>query len=361
MPNNRIHYACQRVGIAPLGSTSYTTVRGLQSVGMTTTFNLTQAFELGQIAVYENIEGIPDIECTFNKVLDGYAPVYTLVTQTAAGLGGSATLIGRSTAQCSAAVGIYSDTANSSDGTAISTVTLSGLYVSSVGYTMNINDNAVENVTCVGNNRIWIASASMTWLDSPFAANDDSPRALSGSGGVNRREDFLFGANGSLLPKQIPGISSDYTNVLSGTSYSAHVQSVAATVNLGREDLFELGRKGNYNKYVRFPVQVTCAIGITSVSGDLVSASEEGLYSEGGSCGKYNLTNERILIKMCEGLRIDLGSLNKLSSVNITGGDAGGGNQEITYNYTNFNDFTVYHPQDPNWGTTGFTATGSAV
>ncbi len=355
--NNRVHYACERVGIAPLGSSSYTTVAGLQSIGMTTTFNLTQAFELGQLAIYENIEGIPDIECTFTKLLDGYSPVYCLMTQNAA-VGGAATLIGRSTSSASVAMGIYSDVALSSNGAAISNVVMSGLYPSSVGYTININDNAQEAVTCVGHNRIWMSAASVTWLDSPFADNNHTPRSISGSGGINRREDFLLGVSGCILPKSIAGVPSDGRLTLSNNTYPVHLQNVNASVNLGREDLFELGRQGAYNRYVRFPVQVTCTIGIISVSGDNVSASENGLYSSGGSCGRYNLTDEQIVIKMCEGLRLDLGQKNKLASVNIAGGDTGGGNQEITYTYNNWNDFTVFHPNDPNWGTAGFTATG---
>lgn len=358
MPNNRVFYACQRLGVAPCGSTAFDTIHGVQSVGMTTTFNLQQAFELGQLAIYENIEGIPDIEMTIEKVLDGYAPVYTLVTQAGST---SASLTGRSAAKCTMALGIYSDTANSSTGDAISTVQLSGVYVSSVGYTANINDRVKESVTLVGNNRVWIAAASMTWSDDPFVGNNNVPLAIAGSGGVQNREDVLFGTNGSLLPRNIPGIAANGTNTLAGGSYSAHIQSIATSVNLGREDLFELGRKGNYHRYVRFPVSVTTAIGITSVSGDMVSALEDGLYSEGGSCGRYNLQDQRIILKLCEGLRVDLGTKNKLASVNTTGGDTGGGNVEITYNYQNFNDFTVYHPEDPNAAMDGFAATGSIV
>ncbi len=39
MANRRIFYACQAVGIAADGTTSYQEVRGLQSVGINTTFN----------------------------------------------------------------------------------------------------------------------------------------------------------------------------------------------------------------------------------------------------------------------------------------------------------------------------------
>ncbi len=58
--NDRIFYACQAVAITNQGDDIVAApdlVHGLQSVGMTTNFNLEQAFELGQIEIYENIEG----------------------------------------------------------------------------------------------------------------------------------------------------------------------------------------------------------------------------------------------------------------------------------------------------------------
>ena len=55
---------------------------GVQSVGITTTFNLEQVFELGQLAIYENVEGTPDVEVTMSKVLDGYIPLFCLATAT---------------------------------------------------------------------------------------------------------------------------------------------------------------------------------------------------------------------------------------------------------------------------------------
>ena len=81
--NDRIFYACQAVSIQPLTSPNASVgymVHGLQSVGVTTNFNLEQAFELGQIEIYENIEGTPDVEITLEKVLDGYPLVYHLAT-----------------------------------------------------------------------------------------------------------------------------------------------------------------------------------------------------------------------------------------------------------------------------------------
>ena len=66
MANNRIFYAVQQVGLKPDGgyyhADAFRALHGVQSVGMTTNFNLSQVFELGQISIYENIEDIPDVE-----------------------------------------------------------------------------------------------------------------------------------------------------------------------------------------------------------------------------------------------------------------------------------------------------------
>ena len=66
MANNRVFYACEAVGIAVEGGdvSSATEVRGLQSVGINTTFNLTQVFEIGMLGLYQNIEGVADVEVT---------------------------------------------------------------------------------------------------------------------------------------------------------------------------------------------------------------------------------------------------------------------------------------------------------
>ena len=54
-----------------------------------------------------------------------------------------------------------------------------------------------------------------------------------------------------------------------------------------------------------------------------------------------NLSDETILIKLCDGTQIDLGTKNKLSSVSYGGGDAGGGNVTTTFDFITFNKLSV--------------------
>ena len=365
--NNRVYYAIQQVAIAPDSSApdqgaAFKAVHGVQSVGITTTFNLEQVFELGQISIYENVEGTPDVEVTLSKVLDGYIPLYCMATAMYAS---SPALANRNAANVKSFVqlGIWNEANNQSAGQtdtyADSVVEMSGLVVSSVGYNFPLDDNFSEDVTMVGNYKVWKSGTatntvsadcgvtyypSGTGLAGQFGGNDDAP---VGEGGVNRRENIQFATattynsgDYTVIPQDIPGVIS---NGVKGTN--ARISSITASVDLGREDIFELGAKLPYAKTVTFPVEVTCDFEVTTVSGDLINALDD--CTEAGACNtKQNLNERPIRIATCEGLRLWLGKKNKLSSVTYGGGDAGGGNATVTYSYSNFNDFTVMHSGD---------------
>lgn len=355
MANNRIYYAVHAVGIKEHDSGSAAPfVHGVQSVGITTNFNLQQVFELGQLAIYENIEDLPDVEVSLTKVLDGYPLIFHLTTTEAT----APTLNGRSNARSTVVLEIYDDTYQSADGTPASVVECSGMYISSVTYNFPLDDSFTEDVTIVGNNKVWANDPNAT-VALPDAVGINIPASITGnadeptgSGGVNRREDLLFGGTGAtgngielydlcLLPQDIPGIHASGWNIDNGSSYGAHLAGITVSADFGRTDINELGRKGPYHKTVDFPLEVTTEIEVTSHSGDLVSAREEGILTNGD-----NLSNRSIRICTKEGTRIFLGNKNKLSSVNYAGGDAGGGNVSTTYTYTTFNDLTVLHSGD---------------
>jgi len=346
MANNRIFYACHAPGFAPHGvadpddagtPSGFIPAHGVQNINITTTFNLEQVFELGQLELYENIEGIPDIQVTMQKVLDGYPLLYHLATQQAT----SPTLVGRSNNRCFVALNIYPDTNDNASGTPINSVGMSGMYLSALTYTLNVDGNCTEDITLVGNDKVWKGVSGYVTFDPNFDGTDQ-PFSIVSSGGVQRREDVLMGEadDSSIWPTNIPGITSSGTNPISGDGYAAHIQTVTITANLGRDQLFELGKRGPYYRYVTFPVEVTCAIDVTASEGDNVDALAD---PPGGT----NLSNETILVHMREGTVIDLGSKNKLASTTYSGGDAGGGNVVTTYNFSTFNTLTVTHPEDP--------------
>src|SRR5579872_4679210 len=134
LTNRRIFYAVQAVGLAPNGTNTFTQVHGLQSVGINTKFNLEQVFEIGQLALYQNLENLPDIEATLDKVLDGYPLLYHLSTYGASDI----SLIGRSNQRVTLGLSIFPDVDLSASGQPLQQVTCSGMYVQSVSYSVQL-------------------------------------------------------------------------------------------------------------------------------------------------------------------------------------------------------------------------------
>ena len=357
--NNRLYWACKAIGIATLGSTSPTLVHGAQSLGTTVSYGITPIFEIGQLSPYENVEDIPNVEITMEKVIDGYPLIYHLATRGAS----STTLAGRSNQRCSVYVPIFRETRDAASGDAIIEMFASGMYLSSVQYTLPVEGQCTESVTLVGNNRVWaITNMSSIANNAPNMLNTDVPLAYAlSSGGVQMRENVNFtttyvgrDANGqvsyanashyaTILPPDVAGISSSGTNDRnSDGNYRASIQNINVSANLNRDALYELGHKSAYFRPVGFPVEVSCDIEINAKSGDMVNVLEAGTTSDGG-----NLTNRSIRLHLQEGTFIDLGTKNKLNNISFGGGNAGGGIDTITYSFVTQNDFTVIHPQDP--------------
>lgn len=336
MSNKRIYFAIEAFGIAPLGSTTFTAVHGLDSVGMNTRFNLEQAFELGQLALYQNIENLPDVEQTIEKKLDGYPLVYHLATQGAP----SADLAGRANQRCMTGMSLFTDTQLSASGTPIAQVTCSGMYVQQVGYRLGVQGDAMEQVTLVGNNKTWVSGTGGAYTFTGGFLNTDSPLAPEG---VDRRQHFLMPSG--KFPTDIPGISASGTNDLGSDGfYNVKFQSVSTSVNLGRTPLLELGHKTPYFRYAQFPTEVRTDFEINNLTGDMVSATEAGVLGSGN-----NIADQAIYLQFEEGTKINLGKKNRCNGVNQTGGNATaqGGNMTTTFSYSTWDDFTVQHPQDP--------------
>jgi hypothetical protein len=369
------------------GAADLHVLHGVQSVGLNTTFNLEQVFELGQIHIYENIEGVPDVEVTLEKVLDGHALMYHVASagiekEEGIGTSSKASLVARSKQRTNVYLGIFPETVeNVGDTTAGAIeVQMSGMYISSIGYTLPTDGNCTESLTLVGNHKSWsktnskFSNAVAKQLDSARKNGDtrtnlyDVPANMQpGSyyGGVQRRENVDI--KHSILPASLYGVTKTAVNSApqvgngwrgganaTGGEPLVHIQNCSISCDLNRESVQELGRKAPYYRFANFPVEVTCEFEVISTSGDGINAYEEGFTngSEGGfpvNSEFYgnNTAEETIMIKLHDGTVFDLGPKNRLSSVNYTGGDAGGGSATMTYSYSTFNALTVTHPKDP--------------
>lgn len=345
--NNRIYYASQAVMLQPQNADgtafgSWMVPQGLQSVGMTTNFNLEQVFQLGQLELYDNLENVPEVEVTLNKVLDGTPTLYCMSMGGTDALNSWATpkeLATVATNRVNFKLGIYPDTSVAATGVAEHWVTCSGMYLSAFTYTFPVEGNSTEEVTLVGNNKVWNSGNVLGGApDIREFRNLANTRYDAKAPGIVRRYNVRL--EESVLPTGAAGIP-----IPAGRSISRpYVNSMSVSSNLGREAIFELGRMAPYFRYVNFPVEVTSEFEVTASDGDKVDASD---FADRVGCGVYsNLVDKEIKLVVCgsganDKLLLDLGKKNKLTSVNYSGGDTGGGNATITYSFQTFNKFAV--------------------
>lgn len=360
MAATRVFFATHCFGIGIDGSTTLGAgsglirpIHGAQSISINTNFNLEQVFELGQLSIYDNIEQIPEVEISAEKVLDGYMPMYIASTEGST----AADLAARSTKKCQIYLSVFPDTQTFSSGTPLSALMCSGMFGQQVSYSFPVDGNFTESMTWVGNNKVWYSSPSNTPLKGAlFGPTADLPIAQGASGTVQRRQHLVFAPPPGVtttdervctFPTQIPGINASGFNILDPTTgFPVHFQSAEVSCSLGREAINELGRWAPFTRYVTFPVEVTCALTCLDTAGDGISGTEAG--GQNNAPLGSNLVNQTIRFRTKEGLFLDLGTRNKISSITYGGGDTGGGNKTITYNFTNFNDLVVKHLQDVN-------------
>ena len=324
MAADRIIYALQNVAIDGLQNGDYTFMKGIQSVSMSTNFNLEQVFQFGQLNIFENTEGVPDIEMSVSKVLDGSALLYTTATS-----GNDLGLVTASDRNFNTVLGLWDETLfNNATGEPTHMVMLSGCSVSSIGYNFSVDGPFTEDMSIQANNKIWAGNCARYNLSLeswPTAYTGDSPDA---AGGVQNRR--AFDKANCTLPSIIP-------------EGKSRIQSIGVSCDFGLEPLSELGSYTPYARKASFPIEVTCDIEVITTGGDKVNATESGCATGAlTQCSVVsNLSNESIVIRTCDGTNLNLGAKNKLSSVQYGGGDAGGGNSTVTYSFSNFNDLLV--------------------
>lgn len=337
--------------------------RGIQSVGFSTSVAFEPMFQLGQTEVYGRMETqSPQVECTISKAIDGSQMLYTTLNggHTAANNKAPAELASN---EVQIALGVYAESVPYASGNTQAAVHCSGMYVSNLQIQLPLDGVATEQLTLVGDTRRWLDSSN------PIAAqigNDATERGVIGSGSApSAYQRWTIDTANSKLPLGVK----DYP-----------LQSVNVTMAIGREVIQELGTRGKYCRYATFPFEVTSEFEVIAgkhrTGDDGVSGNDQALVVSGydfrnfagyacASANVYSTTSygspnplgadnvnggeidggfrdQEIKIELCgdtgsDGLTIDLGTKNRVTSVNYAGGDTGGGNVTLTYSFQNYN------------------------
>jgi hypothetical protein len=310
--SNRIYYAVQAVSLEPAFPTldtapviAETIASGYQSVGINGTVDFEQIFELGRLDIYQNLEGVPSVEVTVERLLPKVSGTASATTKTLweAVCGNSVT--NAAVARPTLNMQVADDSTYSAEGF----VQCTGLYISNYTVNFQIDGAMTESMTLVGNALSWTSGAGPTIANgstgSAFITDADA------AGAIIRRQDVTACSPGT-------------TNKL---------QSVSLSIDFSREDLFELGRKTPYYKAAGFPVESSAEFEY------LADKDVSGLTFSDGQTS--DATSDQTVSISAGGKTFSIGTSARLNGTNYSGGDAGGGNATITYSYTGYNFFDV--------------------
>lgn len=317
MANKRIFYASHAVGV------NSTTVQGAQSVTVDTNFNLEQVFQLGRLAIYDNIQVDPEVQVTINKALDGHELIWTLsqaahVAPPAAD--GSIVVHANDKSHIKLTVGREEDDFVVA-GNAQSYINMTGCFVDSLTYTFPVDGNFTEEVTFVGSHKAHTAAIG--------APTHEEPGLVTGNtnGNVLRRQNFQISQ--STLPAEITG---------------RNLSSCSISTSFNREKMFKLGQYSPFHRYVNFPIEITTTFDVIAEN---VADDGNALFDEVATeCTGRGDQRQAIFISVCDGegntvYEFDLGSGNALQTISYSGGDTGGGIVTETFTYITYNELTI--------------------
>tara|TARA_B100000519_G_scaffold128617_1_gene110980 strand:- start:804 stop:1868 length:1065 start_codon:yes stop_codon:yes gene_type:complete len=343
--NKRTYWAVEGLGTASEGSgadaTKYTHMPGVQSVGLSVNYNLEQIFQLGQLEIYQDLEDIPDVEVTIEKVIDDTILAYTrcIDPSTADNQGAKELTAFQDNAvdvclsiHRSATVGANPAVNNVGDGNGLNAAYMSGMFVSSVNFNFPTDGYFSESITLVGDHQKWFVPAGV-FQGAPTVGAEDA-------GDIARRQNITFG-NGAAGIANMP----DPLDSLTDTD-DIRIVNISVSTDLGREQMFSLGERQSYHRFVTFPVEVTCDIEayVTDVAQMGKDALPESTNVTSNQPIKFFVTDASsggITGAGAAQHTFDLGAYNALQSVTWNGLSTDGTNATVTYSYRNFNTLTI--------------------
>tara|TARA_R100001377_G_scaffold85325_1_gene71620 strand:- start:1385 stop:2473 length:1089 start_codon:yes stop_codon:yes gene_type:complete len=343
MTNRRTYWAVEALSTGVHGASAGLVensdyLPGVQSVGLTTNFNLEQIFQLGQLEIYQDLEEVPDVEITVERAMDQFTCLYGRAMDPAAP--NAVNISGDQNNQVDVFFSVGDDAnENINDADLLAVAYCSGMFCSSASFNFGTDGFFTESISLVGNHKIW--------NQAPAAANipTGGPKLLNiDTGNVAKRQKFAFLSAG--VPTPLEDLSVD--NNVSALTNTHAVSSVSVSVDFGREEMNTLGSRQPYHRYVTFPVEVTCDIEayVTDAANMIADAHPENNNTTENAI-KFGVFADAVnnVEDGGAGVRFhawDLGAKNRLQSVTWNGLDTGGTNATITYSYRNFNklDYT---------------------
>ncbi len=378
--NYRTYWAIEAIGTEAegLGGTiaNVDFMHGVQSVGLSTNFNLEQIFQLGQLEIYQDLEDIPDIEVTINKVIEGhktlaYARCINPVAFNAAGAdaafgqAGHTTTTNVLTEVQNNKVDIGFVVNNDEDGAVgdadgLVFAWMSGMYVSSASFNFPTEGYFTEDITLVGNHQVWgtVGKMADVPVSKPIADVDLD------IGEVLRRETIYFEDLPAPLGLKKLDNATAGLSAVAGDIGDLAIANMTVSVDFGREPMYRLGQRQPYHRYVTFPVEVTTEIEayVTDVADMIINAYPEknNVQKATGDDGssthqlKFHIQNLAVLTPKAASTlggvttrhTFDLGKNNYLQAVTWNGLSTDGTNATITYSYRNFNKLDVMSKKD---------------
>jgi hypothetical protein len=341
MASNRVYYAVQRATLTRCNSNGLTSISGadaetttypamassmIQSVGVSTSLDYEQIFELGRLQIFQNVEGIPSVEITVERALAINHKVGSIDATYADGTMWH--LAGNSTT-AAAAQRFNLDMQTAADEGTLSAegfVRCTGLYMSNYTLNFNLEGASTESATFVGNDIRW-------------STGDISPVAgLTSSAEIEAYTDSPDTNSGVLDRRTFTG----------GTLSISKLQSATFSVSMDREDLLQLGSKTPFFRAASFPVETTLEVEYLANKDSNGITINENLLNSGCDVGAGLSAGDHL---KAGNRTFKFGSMNWTGS-SYSGGDAGGGNATISFNYQGFNflNITTNTDFDPDCG-----------
>lgn len=300
---NRVYYASHAVSV------NGSTIEGAQSAGITANFTLEQAFQLGKVAIYDNIITDAEAGVSVSKILDGADTIYKKFTGAA-----QSSIADHASTQKDIIIAANTQDADTSmDDSNQQAVQVTGAFLSSVAYNIPVDGFATEEVSFVADNK----SASTGTVSAPT--------------GTSTRATYRQMISTAGFPTEVSG---------------QNVTNISISTDFGREAMYKLGSFDPYFRFANFPFEVSVEFTVANTGIDETDIVLTGVSatSDGSLPAKQTIT------VTCNNSEGGLASAHgyvftatgcRLSSISQDGGDTGGGNASTTYGYTTYNDLVI--------------------